>query len=371
MMLFALYRAGARPTRQGINDALAGNLCRCTGYGPIVTAAERTLAQAPRDRFAASEAAVISQLQAWRDDGDLLAFEIGDRRCFAPRSSDELAELLTAHPDAVLVAGATDVGLWVTKLQRDLQTLILLDGATDLQRIDTRDDHMAIGAGVTFAEAAALLARHFPDMGELFRRFGGVQVRNLATIGGNIANGSPIGDGPPALIAAGAELVLRRGRERRKLPLEDFFLAYGKQDRRPGEFVEKVVVPLPRAGDRFGCYKLSKRFDQDISAVCAAFRLRRAGGRVDDIRIAYGGMAATPKRATATEAALRGQPWTESTVRQAMLALTGDFQPISDLRASRDYRALAAANLLYRFYLETSDSGTATRVLGEPELAHA
>ena len=371
MTLFALYRAGTRPTRAGINDALAGNLCRCTGYGPIVAAAERALEQAPRDHMAKGEAAVIAQLQAWRDDDTMLAFELAGRRCFAPRSSDALAELVIEHPDAVLVAGATDVGLWVTKLHRSLQTVILLGGVAELRRIETRDEAIEIGAGVTYGEAAPILAHPFPDMGELFRRFGGWQVRNLATVGGNVANGSPVGDGPPALIAAGAELVLRRGQERRTLHLEDFFLAYGKQDRRPGEFVETIVVPLPRAGDRFGCYKLSKRFDQDISAVCGAFRLRREGGRVADIRIAFGGMAATPKRAAAAEAALVGAPWSEVSVRRAMTALAGDFQPISDLRAGRDYRALAAGNLLYRFFLETGDSGVATRLAGVAERAHA
>ena len=215
----------------------------------------------------------------------------------------------------------------------------------------------------------AALAPHYPDLGEMWRRFASVQIRNAGTVGGNIANGSPIGDANPSLIATGATLQLRRGGERRSLPLEDFFVAYGKQDRRAGEFVESITVPKPEPGTRYRAYKISKRFDQDISAVMAAFRLRLNEGKVADVRLAYGGMAATPKRAANAEAAILGQPWTEATVEAAVELLGDDFQPITDMRASAGYRLSVARNLLRRLHLETT-SDAETRLVGDRSLAH-
>jgi xanthine dehydrogenase small subunit len=281
------------------------------------------------------------------------------------RELDEaLAVLAERGADATVLAGGTDVGLWVTKLHRRLDTVIYVGRVRELAEIRETDDAIEIGAGVTYRDATATLARAWPDMGELIRRLGSVQIRNCGTIGGNIANGSPIGDSPPLLIAAGATLTLRRGEERREMPLEDFFLAYGKQDRRPGEFVEKVVVRKPEAGTYFRCYKISKRFDQDISAVLGAFELELAGGRVRHVRVCYGGMAATPKRARALEEALLGRPWTEATVEAALPALDADLAPISDMRASKEYRRLVAQNLLRKLHLETAGGrAVRTRVL--------
>jgi xanthine dehydrogenase small subunit len=215
-----------------------------------------------------------------------------------------------------------------------------------------------------------VLARLYPDVGEVLRRLGGEQVRNCGTIGGNIANGSPIGDSPPMLIALGARLVLRRGQERREVPLEDFFIDYGKQDRRPSEFVESILVPKPWPGLRFRAYKVSKRFDQDISAVLGAFALTLQDDKIASARIAYGGMAATPRRARHAEAALIGQPWTETTLRAAMAAIAEDFSPISDWRASASYRARVAANLLRRLFIETTDAAAETRLVGGRSPAH-
>ena len=223
---------------------------------------------------------------------------------------------------------------------------------------------LRIGAGVTYADVEATIARHFPDFGELMRRLGAQQVRNAGTMGGNVANGSPIGDSPPALIALGAELVLRHGEERRRIPLEDFFLAYGKQDRAPGEFVEAIEVPLLDDPERLKCYKLTKRFDQDIAAVCGCFNLRVNAGVCGEARICYGGMAATPKRARAVEAALTGKPWTAATVEQAMAAFERDFAPIDDMRASASYRMRAAKNLLLKYFRESSHPLAETRLVG-------
>src|SRR3954470_7211731 len=368
MSLLAVYQNGLEPTPERVDDALAGNLCRCTGYGTIA-AAGTAMREAPgaTEHLDGGKAEVLARLRAWQD-GETLAVEGDGRRFFAPATADELARLLLEHPEATVLAGGTDVGLWVTKLHRRLETVIYVGRVHELAEIRETDHAIEIGAGVTYREATAALAGTWPDMGEVIRRLGSVQIRNCGTIGGNIANGSPIGDSPPLLIAAGATLVLRRGDERREMPLEDFFLAYGKQDRRPGEFVEKVVVKKPGPGTYFRCYKISKRFDQDISAVCGAFRIDLDGKRVASARIAFGGMAATPKRAAGAEAALTGRRLSEEMVEAAVEALAADYAPIGDMRASADYRMRVARNLLRKCFIEWRQ-GAPVRVLTPREPA--
>ncbi len=264
-----------------------------------------------------------------------------------PASVDDFAAVLDKEPAATIVAGSTDVGLWVTKHMRDISPAVFIGSLDGLRTISEAKGVISIGAGVTYTEAFSTLAKRIPALGPLFDRIGGEQVRNMGTIGGNIANGSPIGDTPPPLIALGATLTLRRGKKRRTIPLEEFFIAYGKQDRRPGEFVEAVHVPVPAKGVRFAVHKVTKRRDEDITATLGAFHLTLAkNGTVASIRIAYGGMAATPKRAKAVEAALLGKPWTEATVEAAIPAYDLDFTPLTDMRATAEYRQLAAKNLL-------------------------
>jgi xanthine dehydrogenase small subunit len=361
MSLFTLFHEGEALDRRRIEDAFAGNLCRCTGYGPIVEAAGHMREIGQSDQFDARESvATLRRLQsedALRTNGD-------GRRYFAPRHVDELTDLLSRHPDACILAGGTDVGLWVTKQHRQLDPVIYVGAVEELRRLDVTRDYLEIGAAVTYSELHGLIAQHYPDFGELIRRLGSTQIRNTGTMGGNIANGSPIGDSTPPLIALGAALVLRSKAGRREMPLEDYFLAYGKQDRRLGEFVELIRLPLPDPAWQFRCYKISKRFDQDITACLGAFNARLAGGKVADIRIAFGGMAATPKRALACEAALKGKAWTRASIAEAQLALRKDFAPMTDMRASRDYRMRVAENLLLKFYIETTEPGVATRVVG-------
>ena len=327
------------------DDQLAGNLCRCTGYAPIIRAAQ---------------AAADAPVPDWMRDTTPDAGAALGPGWFAPDTADTLATLYAAHPDATLVAGATDVGLWVTKQMRDLGPVIFLHRCADLQGIGETDTGLRIGAGATMDRVLRAMADRHPSYAEMVRRYGSAQVRNAATIGGNIANGSPIGDNPPALIALGARLHLRMGAARREMALEDFFLDYGRQDRRPGEFVEAVTIPAQP--DRLRVYKLSKRFDQDISAVCGAFNITVTGGIVTAARIAFGGMAGVPKRADAVDAALTGQPWTEATVTAALSAFAQDFTPLSDMRASAAYRLATAQAMLRRYFLE--DQGVATDVLG-------
>lgn len=365
-IVMSLYgrAVAAKGTDAPIDEVLAGNLCRCTGYGAIIAAAQAIPSEAAPE-LSEKLAALRREAMLELEHEDVVAGVT--RRWFAPRNVDELAQTYAAHPEATIVAGATDIGLWVTKLRKPLKTLIDIGRVDELKTVGREDGVLRIGAGARYVDALDSLAALYPDLGVMMRRLGSTQVRNSGTIGGNIANGSPIGDMPPALIAAGASVVLRRWHERRTIPLEDFFLAYGKQDRQPGEFVEAVLVPEPKPGTIFKVYKLSKRFDQDISAVCGAFALDVQDGVVASARIAFGGMAGTPKRASICEEVLVGQPWNPSTLDEAVKALTGDFTPLSDARASAAYRALAAGNMLRKVYIETVQPEVATRV---PEAAH-
>ena len=371
MSLLALWLNEDAPSVDRIEEALAGNLCRCTGYQPIITAAREVFGKggAAKGRHA-RQAGNIAERLAELADQQTLSLEAGGRYFHAPATVDALASLYVASPGATLVAGATDVGLWITKGMMQPEAVIYLGRIEALKTAETTDQALHIGAMVNHIEVRKALARISPQLDELMRRFGGEQVRNAGTIGGNIANGSPIGDLPPALIALDARLVLRHGAARRELPVADFFLDYRSQDRQPGEFIETVIVPHLPAGSLFHVSKISKRFDEDISALCAAFRLQcDDGGQVTDARLAFGGMAGTPKRASHAEAALVGRPWNSASVDAATVALAQDFTPLSDMRASSQYRMTVAGNLLRRFLIETTEPATATRVAGQLQQA--
>ena len=354
MSLWSLYlkhqSPASTPSRREIDDALSGNLCRCTGYKPIIQAARR-MGELPAVGF--DQADIVRQLQSLQRKRQFIYAKDG---CsfYAPRSLAELARLRSAHPKATLLAGSTDVGLWVTKQMRELGDIIYLGQVAEMQRLQIVDGMLEIGAGVSLNDAYAAICRHYPiELGEMWQRFASLSIRNVGTLGGNVANGSPIGDSMPWMIALGSEVVLRGTEGQRVLALEDFYLAYQKKDMAADEVVEAVRIPLPKAGRAFRTYKLAKRFDQDISAVCAAFAMTLDGGTISHARIAFGGMAATPKRAAAAEAALNGQQWNEATMLAAMTALASDYTPLSDMRASSDYRMKVAQNLLQRFWLET------------------
>jgi xanthine dehydrogenase small subunit len=362
MSMWATYERhcehGTRPTRRELADELSGNLCRCTGYRPILDAGEQMFELPPArldTRPVLDALKSITSRETFHYEAPNAALVGAPReRYHAPRTVDALAAQLEASPDARILAGSTDIGLWVNKQLKALPELVYVGEVRELKRIETRADGvLSIGAAATLEDAwAALAARHAP-LREMGLRFASVPVRNAGTMGGNVANGSPIGDSAPVLLALDATLALRRGARERRLPLADFYVDYMKNRLEPGEFVQSIEVPPPAAGLQLRAYKLSKRYDCDISALAAGFAIALDGDTVRHVRLALGGMAAICKRAVQAEQAIVGRPWNEATVRAAQAALDADFAPITDLRASRDYRATAARNLLERFWLET------------------
>ncbi|MFP7571399.1 xanthine dehydrogenase small subunit [Marivita sp. S2033] len=363
MSLYALWMKNPDPTETEIETALQGNLCRCTGYEPIIKAAKAavTLGSPANDALTLERDAMTARLAELKD-GRRVDVSKGASRCILPASVDDLAEVLLDTPDATLVAGATDVGLWVTKFLRDISPVVFLNHLDELRQLTVTEDTIRIGACVSYTDSRAAMAADYPQLGAFWDRIAGWQIRSMGTIGGNIANGSPIGDTPPVLIALGAEITLRKGAARRTMPIEAFFIDYGKQDLATGEFLESITVPRPASTSLYGAYKISKRRDEDISSVCAAFNISVEHGRITNARIAFGGMAATPKRAAHAEAALVGSDWSEASLLKAANALGDDFSPLTDWRASSEYRLQVSRNLFRRFWLEQQDGDAPVRL---------
>jgi len=355
MSLWALYLRKiendtcASADEQVVRQAITGNLCRCTGYRPIIEAGMR-MCETPAvdlDRGALTVAlkALVRK--------DVLRYRHKEENFYAPRNLAELTALRKQLSSATLLAGGTDVALWTNKQLRDLGDIIYTGEVTELLKIEENATQLVIGAAVSLSDAQAALRSCYPEMNEMWERFASTPIRNAGTLGGNIANGSPIGDSMPALIALGAEVELASAELSRRMPLEDLYIAYQQKALRADEVVTAVRIPKRTPATRFRIYKLSKRFDSDISAVCGAFAMELQGDRITHCRIAFGGMAATPRRALHAEKALLGAQCNEATIRGAMEAMSSDYAPLSDMRASAEYRIRSARNLLYRFYLET------------------
>jgi xanthine dehydrogenase small subunit len=368
MSMFALFESEREPpSRRRIDEVLAGNLCRCTGYRPIVEAVGRAYALGSRPAAGRARVELARALAGLARDR-ALDLEHAGKRFVAPRSLDELAAFVEGHPGARLWAGGTDLGLLVTKEHQDLPLVVSVGEVEELRRVRETATHLELGAAATYTDALAALSAVHPSLGTLVRRIGSTQIRNVGTVGGNVANASPVGDLPPALLALDASLVLRRGAERRELPLSEFFLGYRKTALRPGELLERIRIPRGAPGRAFRVYKVSKRQDEDIAAVCGAFAVELEGSRVRAARVAFGGMAAVPVRAAGAEAALTGRPFGEASVEAAVAALDGELSPLSDLRAGAAYRRLVAGNLLRKFWLEVAGPRERGR---DPEKARA
>lgn len=362
MSLWAMYENEVDvPNKAKVSDYLSGNLCRCTGYRPILDAAQKAY---DYPRVMLERQKIIDALKAIQAL-PALYLNYKNQQFFAPKTLQDFAALRQQFPQARIVAGSTDVGLWVTKLGRDLGDVLYIGQVAELKTMTIAQNVLEIGANVSLSDALAKIAAYYPDFEELQRRFASMPIKNAGTLGGNIANGSPIGDSMPALITLGAHLRLRCAEQVREMALEDFYLDYQKTALQTGEFVEAILIPIrtAQAQFKFASYKIAKRFEQDISAVCAAISCELDDDKtIHRIKIAFGGMAAIPKRAKHTEAVLEGQVLTTELLLQAQQALSQDYQPLSDGRASSAYRLQVAQNCLQRFYLEQIEAQTMTRL---------
>ena len=368
MSLFWLYKSRTQTNYDELLQVLSGNICRCTGYRPILDAGlvmhERYAGQSSPESWMATPGNATQQSphiiellnSATRSTSlELCEKQTGSLRYLAPRELDELADLYLNQPDATLLAGGTDIGIWITKAYREFSLLIYTGKVNALKQITVDDKNIEIGGAVTFTEAIPALLQDFPELEDFLNRFASLPIRNLATLGGNICNASPIGDSMPVLLSLGASLKLRRGKNCRVLPLHEFYLDYQKTALQSSEFLESICIPRRTKNSKFASYKISKRFDQDISAVCASFYLQEKHDGTHKITIAYGGVAAIPKRAYATEEFVNKNTLTSFIVNQALEVLDSEFTPLSDMRASANYRAQVSKNLLYRF-LQTENT---------------
>ncbi|TSA18585.1 xanthine dehydrogenase small subunit, partial [bacterium] len=353
MTLFALYKGMNKPSGDEIADALAGNLCRCTGYQPILKAAAAACDGEGRDHFTADEARIVGLLESISREG--ISISTQQQRYDQPATVDECLALMEKHPDAIVINGATDVALRVTKQFEVLPHVIDCSRINELQAVSSDSDALTIGAGVRLREVMRIVRDDFPAFHDMLTVFAASQIRNVATLGGNIGTASPIGDTLPVLMAYGAEIVLRSSRGLRTVKADSFAIGYRKTDRRPDELITAVVLPRPSLSTRVRSYKVSKRRDLDIATVSATFRLELDGtGIVSDITLAYGGMAEFTKRSPTTESYLKGKQWDRRHVEEAQRLVDADFSPISDVRGSAEFRRVAARNLLLKFWSETS-----------------
>lgn len=357
MSMFALFKtrqqnADSSLDREAIDNALSGNLCRCTGYRPIIDATLNACDAPQEDQFTEKQSHTLSALRELNKNN-------GTDGLYLPDSREKMAELLAAHPDARLVAGSTDLALEVTQQCKEIPHLISTRYMPELNDIKEQDHQLVIGAAVTYSQLESTLLAHFPALKELLNRLGSLPIRNQGTLGGNVANASPIGDMPPVLLALDASLTLDNGTATRTLPVQAFFLNYKQTALKQGEWLKEIVIPLPQSESFLQAYKISKRFEDDISAVCAVFNLTLNEGVVTSLTTGFGGVAAVPSRSEALEKALIGTPWDRSALNKGKEILAEAFSPIDDVRASAQYRNDMLVNLWQRFWLASSNHSQA------------
>ena len=352
MSLFVLFKNYAKPNRTQILESLAGNLCRCTGYKPIIDAALQLHKYSKKDGFDAKK--TLKLLSSFKNLSAKIPAKKDNLNFYIPTNLKELKNHLLQNPDATIVCGGTDLSLEITQRHQRFSSIVYLHKVAELQIITETKNEIMIGAAVPLTKVFSIFEKNYPDFGLLLQRFASQQIRNLASFGGNLANASAVADTPPALLVWDACFVLAKGAKTRTIPAKDFFIGYKKTLLQKGEFIEQIQIPKPKKNQYFRIYKISKRIDDDISALCGAFNLELdSKGSIAKIAIAFSGMSAFPKRAAATERALIGKLWEEKTILATMKTLQKDYSPISDLRATKEYRNAVSQNLLYKFYLET------------------
>ncbi len=356
MSLFSLYKNSNHPSRLDIDDALTGNLCRCTGYRPIVEAAARSCVNPSSDHFTRDETRIRGLLGSIGHAS--IHIRTATHEYFRPTSLGEAISLKHQHPEAVVISGATDTALRVTKNHETLRTIIDISDLDELKTVSEDENSLRLGAGVSLQNLVSCVKDSFPALYDMLNVFGSLQIRNMATLGGNLATASPIGDTLPVLMAYGAKITLESLNGRRELPLDTFFTGYRTTQRKTDEFITSLTIPKPSPDDVIRSYKVSKRRDLDISTVSAGFKLELDnGGVVNSVTLAYGGMAPKTQRALSTEEFLTGKPWSRDTVENALDRIDRDFSPISDVRGSAEFRRAVARNLLLKFWSETGTNG--------------
>jgi xanthine dehydrogenase small subunit len=354
MSLFGLYKNHNKPSREIVEDALTGNLCRCTGYQPIIEAAVKSCIHTGKDHFSENESRIINLLKEINSNKETLELISEKQKYFKPLSLSEALRIRKENPYAIIVNGSTDVALRQTKKKELLTEILDLSAVDELQKIYENDNSFVFGAGVSLEKIKSFSEIKLPALHKIMRVFGSLQIRNIAKIGGNVGSASPIGDTLPLLFAYGASVKLSSGNSDRIVGIEEFIKGYRLTDLKNDELITEVIIPKPDAETTVLSYKVSKRKDLDISTVCGAFRLKLQQGKVIEIVIAFGGMAVTTKRAGNTEKFLSGKEWSRENVEKAMHILSGEFAPISDARSEAEFRTVAAKNLLLKFYLGTN-----------------
>ena len=349
MSLFAMYKNFSLYNKENIQDSISGNLCRCTGYRPILDAGKSLNNVNRSDQFDKNKKKIINLLK--KINSENISLKNGKKKYFSPKSINELIKNIKENPNSIFLSGGTDLSLNVTKGRKDINNIISLNSVKELKFIKKNNNNIEVGATTSLIEFESFIKEYYPDFNVILKRYGSVQIRNVGTIAGNIATASPIGDTLPLLLSLDAKVVLQKMSKKTILPLKNFFISYRKTKLKKGQFIHSIIIPIFK-NNVFKAYKISKRIDDDISSVCASFNLEINNKKIKNIKIAYGGMAPIPKRATNCEKTLINSTLSEENFEKAKKKLEKDFNPINDMRATKDYRMEVAKNLLMKCFIE-------------------